>query len=81
MKLASKELKGKIIELSKAEDRFDCVWKCDRRSDCLSLNFATRPDNDGLYECVLMANHQCDLSGVLESSTTYDHYTRLVVRK
>ncbi|XP_031563742.1 uncharacterized protein LOC116299252 isoform X1 [Actinia tenebrosa] len=78
-KLAFKALKGTVIELSKAEDKFDCVWKCERRSDCLSLNLATRPDTDGLYECVLMANHQDDPSGVsLESSTTYHHYTRSV---
>ncbi|XP_031559477.1 uncharacterized protein LOC116295712 isoform X1 [Actinia tenebrosa] len=69
------KLEGSSIQTVFVNSIIKCCFKCQRFSDCVALNIVTLPNQDGLYECVLLRKEAGDSTRPLTASHLYHHYT------
>lgn len=75
---SNKRLTTEGAVLTDVQDVRGCVFSCTRNEWCLSINFRTTPEHNGLYLCELLSVDQFTNGTIMESNDTYIHYSQSV---
>lgn len=71
----NQKLFGGKLKDAKVESSDECLIECVQTRDCLSVNFNTTGDEQGLFVCEILATNKFENQSNFRPSEGIDHYT------